>query len=91
MAFSRRTIFANILIIWLITTIIFLGCGKINQENYDKLKVGMDYDEVLKIIGKPDNCESVLNMRNCIWEESSKSITIKVFANKVVFLSGHGI
>jgi len=91
MAFSRRTIFANILIIWLITTIIFLGCGKINQENYDKLKVGMDYDEVLKIIGKPDNCKSVLNMRNCIWEESSKSITIKVFANKVVFLSGHGI
>ena len=91
MAFSRRTIFANILIIWLITTIIFLGCGKINQENYDKLKVGMDYDEVLKIIGKPDNCKSVLNMKNCIWEESSKSITIKVFANKVVFLSGHGI
>ena len=91
MDFSRRTIFANILIIWLITTIIFLGCGKINQENYDKLKVGMDYDEVLKIIGKPDNCESVLNMKNCIWEESSKSITIKVFANKVVFLSGHGI
>ena len=91
MAFSRRTIFANILIIWLITTIIFLGCGKINQENYDKLKVGMDYDEVLNIIGKPDNCESVLNMKNCIWEESSKSITIKVIANKVVFLSGHGI
>ncbi len=91
MAFFRRTIFANILIIWLITTIIFLGCSKINQENYDKLKVGMDYDEVLKIIGKPDNCKSVLNMKNCIWEESSKSITIKVFANKVVFLSGHGI
>lgn len=91
MAFFRRTIFANILIIWLITTIIFLGCSKINQENYDKLKVGMDYDEVLKIIGKPDNCKSVLNMKNCMWEESSKSITIKVFANKVVFLSGHGI
>ena len=91
MAFSRRTIFASILIIWLITTIIFLGCGKINQENYDKLKVGMDYDEVLKIIGKPDNCKSVLNMKNCIWEESSKSITIKIVANKVVFLSGHGI
>lgn len=70
---------------------ILLGCSKINQENYDKLKVGMDYDEVLEILGKPDNCESILNMKNCIWEESSKSITIKIAANKVVFISSHGI
>ena len=55
------------------------------------MKVGMDYDEVLEILGKPDNCESILNMKNCIWEESSKSITIKIAANKVVFISSHGI
>jgi hypothetical protein len=71
--------------------LILLGCSKINQENYDKLKVGMDYDEVLEILGKPDNCESILNMKNCIWKESSKSITIKIAANKVVFISSHGI
>jgi hypothetical protein len=71
--------------------LILLGCSKINQENYDKLKVGMDYDEVLEILGKPDNCESILNMKNCIWEESSKSITINIAANKVVFMSSHGI
>jgi hypothetical protein len=71
--------------------LILLGCSKINQENYDKLQVGMDYDEVLEILGKPDNCESILNMKNCIWKESSKSITIKIAANKVVFISSHGI
>lgn len=91
MACFRRVVIPIILIICLTPMLILLGCSKINQENYDKLKVGMDYDEVLKILGKPDNCESILNMKNCIWEESSKSITIKIAANKVVFISSYGI
>ena len=78
-------------IICLSPTIILLSCSKINQENYDRLELGMDYDEVLKILGEPDNCMSILNMRNCNWEEPSKNITIKIVANKVVFLSSHGI
>jgi hypothetical protein len=82
-----RPIIAIILIICLVPMLILLGCSKINQENYDKLKVGLEYDEVLKILGKPDNCKSVLNMKNCIWEESSKIITIIIVADKVVFLS----
>lgn len=91
MACFRRVVIPIILIICLAPMLILLGCSKINQENYDKLKVGMDYDEVLKILGKPNRCESFLNIKNCIWEESSKSITIKIAANKVVFLSSHGI
>ena len=91
MACFRRVIIPIMLIICLAPMLILLGCSKINQENYDKLKVGMDYDEVLEILGKPANCESILNMKNCIWEESSKSITIKIITDKVVFLSSHGI
>lgn len=91
MAAYRRTLCMIIILICLSPTIIFLSCSKINQENYDRLKVGMDYDEVVKILGKPDNCESILNMKNCTWEESSKNITIKAVADKVVFLSSQGI
>jgi len=91
MACFRRVIIPIMLIICLAPMLILLGCSKINQENYDKLQVGMEYDEVLKILGKPDNCESILNMKNCIWEESSKSITIQLVADKVVFLFGQGI
>ncbi len=80
-----------ILIICFVPMFILLGCSKINQENYSNLKTGMEYNEVLKILGKPDNCESILNMKNCIWEESSKSITIQIVADKVVFLFGQGI
>ena len=87
----RRVVIPIMLIICLAPTFIFLGCSKITQENYNKLKIGMEYNEVLKILGKPDHCESVLSMKNCIWEESSKSITIGIIADKVVFLSSHGI
>jgi len=91
MARFRRVVIPIMLIICLAPTLILLGCSKITQENYNKLKIGMDYNEVLEILGKPDQCESVLNIKNCIWKESSKSITIKIIADKVVFLSSHGI
>lgn len=88
---NYRPIIAIILIFCLFPMLILLGCSKINQKNFDKLKAGMEYDEVLKILGKPDNCESVLNMKNCTWEESSKTIKIIIVADKVVFLSSQGI
>ena len=67
------------------------GCSKLSQENYDKLSVGMDYQEVIELLGNPDECKSVLNAKNCIWGDSSKNITIKIVADKVVFLSSTGL
>jgi len=67
------------------------GCSKLNQENYDRLSVGMEYQEVIELLGNPDECKSVLNAKNCIWGDSSKNITIKIIADKVVFLSSTGL
>ena len=67
------------------------GCSKITQDNYDRLSVGMDYKEVLEILGEPDECTSLLNAKNCIWGDSEKNITIKIIADKVVFLSSRGL
>ena len=79
----RRIMIQIILTICLLSSLALLGCSKVNQENYDKLKIRMNYDEVLNILGKPDNCKSILNAKNCVWEESSKKITVKFVANKV--------
>jgi hypothetical protein len=67
------------------------GCSRVTQENYDKLSVGMDYEEVVKILGEPSECKSILNAKNCIWGNSSKRISVKLIANKVVFLSSEGL
>ena len=87
----RRIMIQIILTICLLSSLALLGCSKVNQENYDKLKIRMNYDEVLNILGKPDNCKSILNAKNCVWEESSKKITVKFVANKVIYLSSNGI
>jgi len=85
-----RPIIVIMLIICLVPMFVLLGCSKINQENYDRLKVGLEYDEVLKILGKPEYCESVLKIKNCTWEKSSKIINIVIIADKVVLISNRG-
>ena len=80
------------LILFVVSSLLFcLGCSRVTQENYDKLSVGMDYAEVVKILGEPSECKSILNAKNCTWGDSSKRITVKLIANKVVFLTSEGL
>ena len=69
----------------------FVSCSKLTKENYDKVKIGMGYDQVIEIIGDPEKCDSLLNAKNCIWGDESKSIEIKFVADKVVFTSSKGL
>lgn len=79
---------AGFLVVAMLTV---FGCSKLSQENYDKISIGMEYQEVIERLGNPDECKSVLNAKNCIWGDSSKNITIKIIADKVVFLSSTGL
>jgi len=75
----------------LLFCVIFLGCTKLNRENYDKIKLGMSYEQVVDIIGSPDKCDAALGMKNCIWGNDRKNITIKFVADKVVLPSLKGL
>jgi len=33
---------------------VLAGCGKVTKENYEKLKLGMTYEQVTEILGQPD-------------------------------------
>ena len=67
-------------------------CDKVNKENYDKIKIGMSYEEVLGILGKPDTCQDpVLKTRSCIWGSSDKQIKIKFVVDTVAWRSSKGI
>ena len=33
------------------------ACSKVNIENYDKVKVGMDKTEIEQLLGSADSCE----------------------------------
>lgn len=68
-----------------------VGCSKINRDNYDKIEVGMTYDEVEDILGAPDESRDVLGTRSCVWGETPETISIKFVGDKVVFHSARGL
>lgn len=75
----------------LMISLIFTGCSKVNRENYDKIKVGMAYFQVIELIGEPDKCDAALGMKNCVWGNETKNITINFIADKVVLPSMKGL
>jgi hypothetical protein len=78
----------------LVVTLILLiiaGCSKLTMENYNKLKIGMAYKEVVSAIGSPDKCSDVMGLRNCEWGDEKKSINVTFAGDKVLFFTGNGI
>jgi hypothetical protein len=76
----------------LLATFLFTaGCSKVTQENYDKLKMGMEYSEVTALLGNPDNCEESMGAKSCIWGNETKNIKVSFLADKTMVFSSTGI
>ena len=79
---------------WMVAVIIVLivaGCSKLTMKNYNKLKAGMNYNEVVNTIGSPDKCSDMLGMRNCVWGDEKRSVTITFAGDRVLFFSANNI
>ena len=81
----------NLMAVILLFCVIFLGCSKLNRENYGKIEVGMNYEQVVGIIGSPDKCDAALGVKNCVWGNDQKNITVKFVADKVILPSMKGL
>lgn len=79
-------------VICMFSILAFFGCSKVNKENYDKIKIGMSFEEVVGVLGEPDTCEEpVLKTKSCMWGSSDKQIKIKFAADIVAWRSSEGI
>ena len=87
---SRR-ILVSVLLVLIAVSLLAVGCSKINKENYDKIQVGMTYDEVEAILGTPDEAKDVIGTKSCVWGKAPKTISIKFVGDKVVFHSAEGL
>ena len=79
---------------WIVAVMIVLsiaGCSKLTMENYNKLKAGMTYNEVVNTIGSPDKCSDMLGMRNCVWGDEKRSATVTFAGDRVLFFSANNI
>ncbi|WP_298436260.1 DUF3862 domain-containing protein [Geobacter sp.] len=68
-----------------------IGCSKLTMENYRKIKVGIEYAEVVKILGKPDSCSEALFVRSCVWGDEQKNITVNFVNDKVMLFTSKNI
>jgi len=64
--------------------LVLAGCSKLTLENYNKIEVGMQYDEVTRLIGAPKACDDVMGLRSCAWGDEQRSASVTFAGDKVL-------
>jgi len=82
----------KLFIVTLLACLIFAaGCSKLSQENYSKLKMGMEYSEVTDILGNPDGCSESIGAKSCTWGDKDRNITVIFLGDNTMGFSSTGI
>jgi hypothetical protein len=71
--------------------VLLLGCSKVTVENYAKIKSGMEYGEVVKILGKPDSSSDAVIIKNCVWGNENRNITVNFIGDKVMLTTSKNL
>ena len=79
------------MIVLLVLVAMLFGCSKLTVDNYAKIKTGIEYSEVVKILGKPDNCSEALFVRSCVWGNERKNITVNFMNDKAMLFTSNNI
>jgi outer membrane protein assembly factor BamE (lipoprotein component of BamABCDE complex) len=78
------------LILLALVVVALVGCtrSKINQQNFDKIKLGMTQEKVQQILGPPTEASSlevaVFSGSHAKWVQGDSAITIQFLNGKVV-------
>lgn len=80
----------------LCTQVMFAGCSNngrssVSKVNYNKLKMGMSYEEVITILGAGNSCDNAEGDRSCIWGDETKNIGVQFVGGRVAFITSKGL
>lgn len=67
------------------------GCSKLTQKNYNKLAVGMSYNQVTQLLGDPDNCSDTMATKSCDWVHGKSRVNVKFVGNNAILFSGKNL
>jgi hypothetical protein len=82
----------SIMVVLCAALMVCAACSStVNKAAYDKLKMGMSYEEVVKILGSANTCDATMAAKSCLWGNEQKNISIKFIADKVVFFTSKGL
>jgi len=71
--------------------LLLTACSKLNNENYSKLESGMSKEDVVAILGEPDQCESALAFETCRWGDKDKNIEVRFAADNLLAKTSEGL
>jgi hypothetical protein len=71
--------------------LLLLACSKLTLENYNKLTMGMPYDDVVKLLGAPASCDDVMGVRSCKWGDDTHSVDVNFLGGKVLLFSSNNL
>lgn len=76
----------------LLAALTLSGCSKVTLQNYDKLELGMAYEEATQILGAPDSCDEILGIKNCRWgKEDAGHVNISFADDKILLKTAQGL
>lgn len=78
-------------IVLLVLVAMLLGCSKLTVDNYAKIKTGMEYNEVVNILGKPDSSSEALFVKSCVWGDEQKNITVNFVGGNAILSTSKNI
>lgn len=67
------------------------ACSKLTLANYDRVKVGMPYEDVVGLLGEPARCDETLGLRACQWGDAQRSADITFAGGKVLLASAKNL
>lgn len=83
-----KTLIVSLLLAGLLLT---MGCSKVTVKNYNRLEMGMTYQKVTALLGKPDQCDGAMGAESCTWGNDQRYINVKFVGDKVVLFSAKGL
>ena len=75
----------------LVSICLLAACSKVTAENYARLKAGMEYKEVIGILGNPASCDDIIGFKSCQWGDAKSHITVRFAGDAVIMHSAENL
>ncbi len=82
---------AVVLVLMMVVAACAKPASKVTWENYDKLKMGMSFDEVVEILGPPQQEKPFAGIRQCTWVDGDKHIHVKFIFGRALYFSNRNL
>ena len=90
----RRKLIAGVILMLFILPLMAacsLEPDRVTKENYDKLKLGMSFEQVSEVLGLPADTSTRFGLKEYTWVENDRHIHAKFMGDSAVYYSSKNL